>query len=82
MINRIKGLHFGDCDKQEHLRPYCLKACPFCAEVGDLLDIYGTDQDGVWWCTCNSCGTDGPYSEELKEAVRMWNSRKRPDIGY
>ena len=77
MKNRIAGVDFGSSDGQEHLKPYCLRACPFCGEAGEGLAIMGEEKSGVFWCCCNTCGTDGPYAPEKKISVRLWNRRIR-----
>ena len=77
MINRIAGIDFGNSDGQEHLKPFCLRACPFCGEAGEGLEIMGEKSTEVFWCSCNTCGTDGPYAYEKKIAVRLWNRRIR-----
>ena len=77
MINRIAGIDFGSSEGQEHLKPFCLRACPFCGEAGEGLEIMGEDATEVFWCACNVCGTDGPFAPEKKIAVRMWNRRIR-----
>jgi len=77
MVNRIAGIDFGSSDGQEHLKPYTLRACPFCGESKEGLEIMGEDDAEVFWCACNSCGTDGPYGFEKKIAVRLWNRRIR-----
>lgn len=77
MSNRIAGIDFGTPDGQAHLRPFCLRACPFCGEAEKGLNIMGEEETAVFWCACDTCGTDGPYAAEKKIAVRMWNRRIR-----
>ena len=51
-----------------------LKSCPFCGrEEGD--DSYDEEKNHV--IRCMNCGAVGPWAEQLSDAVKYWNERKR-----
>lgn len=48
-----------------------LKPCPFCGSS----DTNENDQGGIAWVGCNDCGTEGPTTDMLWEAIELWNRR-------
>lgn len=56
-----------------------LKACPFCGGPGKGKDIPTPFRHG--WVGCPECGIYKNWTTTPREAVRIWNTRARPDEG-
>lgn len=55
-----------------------LQPCPFCGSANDDLDtVLEKDDEGVtfWFSFCGDCGAQGPTSDRLGNAQRLWNLR-------
>ena len=56
-----------------------LKKCPMCASDannGDIQGVYAKDGTNYYcWIECLGCGTKGPKTDSLEEAIRKWNRR-------
>lgn len=50
-----------------------LKPCPFCGSKEELTEQ--SVEGHLYYIRCNSCDTEGPTRDGLKEARRIWNTR-------
>jgi Lar family restriction alleviation protein len=52
-----------------------LKPCPFCgSEEIVAKDHHG---NGISYVECVECGTLGPYSNTVEDAIKWWNRRAK-----
>lgn len=50
-----------------------IKSCPFCGE-DEGIDFRDEERNSV--IHCMNCGADGPWAEQLSDAIESWNIRK------
>lgn len=52
--------------------PEILRPCPFCWEPTRLCGVYQKDVSTI---KCERCGSEGPHTKGMVEAVKAWNIR-------
>jgi len=51
--------------------------CPFCSSETAISAVaLGVDEDGAlsWLVTCDDCGAQGPFDDDVGGAVSRWNN--------
>lgn len=54
-----------------------IKSCPFCGK-DEGEDSYDEERNRV--IHCMNCGADGPWAEQLSDAIELWNERKTEEL--
>lgn len=51
-----------------------MKSCPFCGK-NEGVESFNEDKGRI--IRCMNCGAAGPWAEQLSDAVRYWNERRK-----
>ena len=60
----------------EYVTTSTLNPCPFCGSGQIYLDHILVDYRFRWFYTCRPCGSQGPVSADIADAVMLWHHRR------
>lgn len=55
------------------------KPCPFC-NCSQIMTWHIGHYDKPWVAECPRCLADGPHADTEKEAIELWNRRRRNEF--
>lgn len=64
--------------KSSENRGYDLKPCPFCScHAGPRRELFAGELE-CFYVSCGICGARGQICNTKEDAIRKWNTRKKP----